>query len=439
MAAVPAFDRLTAMAVDLTGVAVAVVTLADEHRARLLSARGMPPTFSPDEVPVGDSFCQFVVARGAEWIVDDVEAEPLLRDLPTTKELEAASWAGFPVRGPDGEVVGSLCLVDRANRRWTPEHITLLRHIAEAASSEIALRLALWEAAEARGLAEAHARESDAHASAARRETRRAQQRAEEAADLARTLQESLLPTSMPRTPGLDLGSRYRAGAGGSEVLGDFYDVFPIPSGWGLVLGDVCGKGVTAARTTALARSTVRALGHAEEDPQAVLGALNEVLVEWFGDRRSFVTAVYATLRPRGDGFVATVASAGHPAGFVLGRAGMVTALQDGGRVLGLLPEAKVAVESVDLAPGDSLVLFTDGVTESRRQSDRVQFDEDGVATALRSLAADSSADSVAEAVSAAALRHAEGLVQDDTAVLVARALAGTCAGDRPLEVAQHS
>ena len=230
----------------------------------------------------------------------------------------------------------------------------------------------------------------------------------------------------MPTMPGLELGTRYRPGAGGAEVLGDFYDVFPTPTGWGLVVGDVCGKGLSAARTTALARSTVRAVGHTEDDPELVLTTLNEVLHEWFGDRRSFVTAAYATLRREGDRCVVTVASAGHPAGFVVGGDGCVTALRDGGRVLGILPETRIAVESRSLAEGDSLVLFTDGVTESTRQEDRVQFDEAGVAAALRGMGSDRTADEIAEIVSGAALAHSGGRVQDDTAVLVVRNHAGS-------------
>lgn len=423
---IPAFDRLTAMAANLSGAPIAIVTLVDAYRSSFAGAFGLDEDGDrPAAMPVGDSFCQFVVAGREEWVVDDVASEPLLCDLPPSKELEAAAWAGFPVRDPDGHVLESLCVIDRVVRHWSGAEIELFRHVADAVSTEIALRCALREAEDASARAATHAAESDRHAREARRQAHRAEERAAEVGDLARTLQESLLPTRIPRMPGLEIGARYRAGAGGTEVLGDFYDVFPIPDGWGLVVGDVCGKGVVAARTTALARSTVRAVAHGEDDPEVVLTTLNDVLHDWFGDRRSFVTAAYAALRHDGNGFRATVASAGHPAGFVLSATGEVTALTDGGRVLGLLPDTRIAVESMHLRRGDSLILFTDGVTESTRRSDRVQFEEEGVADALRGTRPGSTAEEIAELVSAAALAHADGQVQDDTAVLVVRSMVG--------------
>ncbi|MDL5160522.1 PP2C family protein-serine/threonine phosphatase [Actinomycetospora termitidis] len=298
-------------------------------------------------------------------------------------------------------------MIDYDVREWTAAELDMFRSVALAASSEVALRTAL--------------RSSETAARLAEEASRRAEEHAKEASELARVLQEALLPTSMPQIPGLELATRYRAGADGTKVLGDFYDVFPIPSGWGVVVGDVCGKGIQAARTTALARSTVRAVGHTEDDPEVVLTTLNEVLHVWFGDQRSFVTAAYAALHQHEHGVEVTVASAGHPAGFVVSWNGRVQRLHDGGRVLGIYAESDVAVENIPLEPGDSFVLFTDGITEARRPGDPAQFDEDGVDRTLRALAPGTSADGIATAVSDAALAHAGGEVSDDTAVLVLR------------------
>src|SRR6185437_14947317 len=88
-------------------------------------------------------------------------------------------------------------------------------------------------------------------------------------AELAQTLQESLLPPWLPQIPGLQLAACYIAGGTGAEVLGDFYDVFPsLPGSWGVVVGDVCGKGAGAAKSTAMARYTLRAEAHQQRPVQ---------------------------------------------------------------------------------------------------------------------------------------------------------------------------
>lgn len=402
------FDRLTAMVAAMCGAPVVMFTIRDDQLTSFRGAIGLPEAIeSGPAVPMQDSMCQFVITDGVEMIVPDVRNDPALGCLPPAHLLGAGSYAGFPVHDPDGSTLGSLCVIDYDVRDWTPAELDMFRSVALAASSEVALRTAL--------------RTSEIAARQAEEASRRAEEHAKEASDLARVLQEALLPTATPRIPGLELATRYRAGADGTKVLGDFYDVFPVPSGWGVVVGDVCGKGIQAARTTALARSTVRAVGHAEDDPEVVLTTLNEVLHVWFGDQRSFATAVYATLHQGAHGVEVTVASAGHPAGFVVCCDGRVQRLHDGGRVLGIYAESDVAVEKVRLGPGDGLVLFTDGITEARRHGNPEQFDEDGVDRTLRALSPGTSADGIATAVSNAALAHAGGEVSDDTAVLVLR------------------
>src|SRR3954466_13246705 len=120
-------------------------------------------------------------------------------------------------------------------------------------------------------------------------------------------------------------------------------------AGFGVVIGDVCGQGALAARTTAMARSATRTAAHTEADPVQVLGIVNEVLHVWFAGHVSFLTAAYATFgeipqpagRPRA--WRVTLASAGHPPGFVRRADGTVEQLDGGGRVLGLFAESVVA------------------------------------------------------------------------------------------------
>lgn len=209
--------------------------------------------------------------------------------------------------------------------------------------------------------------------------------------------------------------------------MGDFYDVIPVEGGFGVVIGDVCGKGAQAARTTALARSAVRTAAHSERDPAAVLHTLNDVLHIWFGTRRSFLTATYSTFtRPAPDGppvWAVAVAAGGHPPGFVRRADGSAAQLDGGGQVLGITTDCPIHTELLLLNPGDSVVFYTDGITEARRPGDRVQFDEPGVHHVLSRLAADADADAIAAAVADTAYAYAGDHAEDDSGVVVIRIL----------------
>lgn len=421
-----AFDRLTRLAAALLDAPMVFVTLVDERRSYWKSTAGFdagPPEQRQNHVE--ESFCQFVVATGAEQIIPDTRADRRTRDMAALDALDIGAWVGLPIRSQDGEVLGTFCAMDTRRRDWSEQDLDVLRTLAQAAGGEIALRVALRQTQLAYAEAARHAANAEHHAAEAERNARRAERSAAEATELAETLQQSLLPADAPRIPGMEVAARYRPGGRGAEVLGDFYDVFPVTGGWGVVIGDVCGKGAWAARTTALARSTVRAVGHTEDSPEAVLTALNEVLHVWFSERRSFVTATYATLTAReGEGLDVVVVNGGHPPAFLLRAAGEVIRLQEGGRALGIRADARVSCEETTLSPGDSLVFYTDGITESRVIGGE-QFGEDGIEAALAALPAAPGAETVADAIASAALEHAGGVVLDDTAVIVVRSPAG--------------
>lgn len=419
-----AFDRLTRLVSDLIAAPMVFVTLVDERRSYWKSTAGFdagPPEQRQNLVE--ESFCQFVVNAGSEQTIPDTRADSRTRDMAAVEALDITAWVGIPIHSSDGQVLGTFCAMDTEVRHWNERDLEVLRTMAHAAAGEIALRVALRETQQAYAEAERHAENAERQARLAEVNAQRAQQSAAEATELAETLQQSLLPVDTPRIPGMEVAARYRPGGGGAEVLGDFYDVFPVPGGWGVVIGDVCGKGAWAARTTALARSTVRAVGHTEGSPRAVLTALNEVLHVWFSDRRSFVTATYATLTAAESperGLCVVAGNGGHPPAFVLRADGEVRQLDEGGRALGLLPAAKIACEETRLAPGDSLIFCTDGITESRVRGGE-QFGEDGIARTLAQLPTGVSAEDIADAMSTAALDHAAGAVPDDTAVVVVR------------------
>ncbi|MCE0766892.1 SpoIIE family protein phosphatase [Pseudonocardia kujensis] len=408
-----AFNRLTRLAAILLGTSMVALTVVDDVRSFLKGAPHPEAMTGRDgiyEAPVYDAACHVVIDAGDEICAPDVSLEPRLRDLPQIKEFEAAAWLGVPILDPDGYVVGNFCAMDRVVREWTDEHREALRGLALVAGGEIALRRALADAARATAEAERHAAEAE---------------------ELAWTLQASLLPPRPPRLPGATIGARFEPGGTGVEVMGDFWDVVPVPGGFGLVVGDVCGKGAAAARTTALARSAVRTavLGEpADGDGAAVLRTLNDVLLGWFSDpifggRVGFVSATYCTFRRpvAGGAWQVDVAGAGHPPGLVRRAAGAVEHLTGGGMILGLTPGAVVGSQRLELGPGDALVLYTDGVTEAHRVGDPDQFDETGLAAVLADLPAGTGPQDTAEALVDAARSRSDGRSPDDAGVVVVR------------------
>lgn len=241
---------------------------------------------------------------------------------------------------------------------------------------------------------------------------------------LATTLQASLLPPRLPEIPGIELGHRYAPAGTGMVVGGDFYDVFDTGNGWAAVIGDVCGKGAGAAAVTALVRYSVRTAAMQSDDPADLLRTVNDaVLAQETGDR--FCTLAYVRFIPNNDGSVALrISLAGHPQPLAVRRSGDVDGVGRYGPPLGMLPV--VAHETVDevLAPGEALVLFTDGVTEARRGLD--QFGTSRLQATLSMAAVGSSADEMAEAVERAAAAFQDGSPKDDIAVLVVQATGGS-------------
>jgi GAF domain-containing protein len=184
---------------------------------------------------------------------------------------------------------------------------------------------------------------------------------------MARALQRSLLPRRLPSIPGLELAVRYIPFGEGHDVGGDFYDVFSgLDDSWGLLIGDVCGKGPEAASIVGIARHTVRGLATALSRPSAILEALNRAILDespW--DR--FCTACYVRLRPDGPGFRATVALGGHLPPFVLSPDGSVRQVGEPGSLLGVLDHPELSDAVFDLRPGELLLMYTDGLEEPGR------------------------------------------------------------------------
>ncbi|MFJ6370238.1 PP2C family protein-serine/threonine phosphatase [Streptomyces virginiae] len=252
----------------------------------------------------------------------------------------------------------------------------------------------------------------------ARRESEHERERLQQ---LAATLQQTLLPPTLANVPGLDVAAHYHI-ASADEVGGDFYDLFPLAAGtWGMFLGDVCGKGAAAAAVTSLARYTLRAAAVYDPDPAAVLGNLNRVLHhEYNGHDPRFCTVVFGLLTPDEDrgGFHITLAGGGHPPALLMRADGTADYLPTpGGQLIGVLPDAHIATTTFRLDPGDTLLLYTDGLTEAHTTTaDKDRYGDKALLALGHELAPTTAEHTVASIRGLLATLGAG--VDDDTAVL---------------------
>ncbi|WP_327177757.1 SpoIIE family protein phosphatase [Streptomyces sp. NBC_01335] len=263
---------------------------------------------------------------------------------------------------------------------------------------------------------------------AAEEATRRAQADRTRLQDALAVLQQALLPDSLPPVPGMEAAAHYHT-ASPDRLGGDFYDVFPVDdTRFAFFLGDVCGKGPQAAAITALTRHTLRAAALHDPDPVSALATLNTVLYERYsGDDPRYCTAVFGVLEPApAPGQVDVhLASGGHPPALVLRADGRADYLPTpGGLLVGILPDPAFVTADTRLAPGDTLLLYTDGLTEARTGPDGTGFYGD---EALRDFARSRAGDP-AHAVVAALTGLLDGFgegLTDDTALLALGVPAG--------------
>ncbi len=240
---------------------------------------------------------------------------------------------------------------------------------------------------------------------------------------IAFDLQSSLLPVALPVVPGAELAAEYRAGAEQMVVGGDFYDVFPGAAGWTAIIGDVAGRGASAAARTSMARHTAREAARHDDDPASILTALNRAIdADKRRDQLDLITAICLRLMPGPDGVAVSYASAGHPAPILVRADGQAAQVDGSGTILGLIPEMQYATTELLLAPGDVLFLYTDGLTESRRAG--VLFGEARLVELLSELVASGASVATLAAEPLAAAAAYNELHDDDMATLVIRALA---------------
>jgi serine phosphatase RsbU (regulator of sigma subunit) len=232
------------------------------------------------------------------------------------------------------------------------------------------------------------------------------------------SMQHSLLPRVRPEIPGLDVGDIYESSAR-VDVGGDVYDYLPLEDGrLAVVLGDVTGHGIDAAADMAMAKFVFRSLAREHSDPEDFLAAANDVVVGEISPAK-FITMLYLTVDPR-SGELAC-ASAGHPAPRVVTAAGQVSALPVAGMALGIESDQKYEEVRAQLEPGAAIVLYTDGLLETRRGAE--QYGEDRLEATVAANAARASVE-IARALVEDCRAFAQGDLGDDCAVVVIKRLA---------------
>jgi serine phosphatase RsbU (regulator of sigma subunit) len=325
-----------------------------------------------------------------------------LRGFPPTPSrlIDAATlpdWlipSGFPLP------VGSATITPLPGHGVSVGALVLLRHAANDVFSEGDAELARLFAARA-----------GAALSAARLYA--------EQASVARTLMRDLLPPQLQPMHGIEFAGGYRASEDYEVVGGDFYDVHPAATANGetlVVLGDVCGKGLEAAMLTGKIRNTLQALTPLAADHQAVLELLNGAMLS--AEHARFATLVLASVTNRDGTVLLRLTSAGHLPPLIVRDGGRVEQADTCGTLIGALPDIEAQSFETTLAPGETCVLYTDGVTEARGGPlGDYMFGEERLAAALAECSG-MPAQAVVERVMTLASEWIGEQVHDDIAVV---------------------
>ena len=353
-----AFDRIAAIAADLLDVPIALVSIVDQDRIWFKARHGL----DVNEVGRDPGLCASAILSAEPWVVSDALTDPRALANPLVAgEMGLRFYAGVALTTHDGHNLGTLCVLDRKPRQISERQTRALTLLGSVVMDELELRLS------------------------ARRSVDDAEERALERERHVQALQKSLLPPVLPDIPFVRLAAVYQP-ASRLEVGGDFYDVFPIDEqSWGFSMGDVCGKGPVAAGVTSSARWSMRTAAIHHGLPSAVLRETNQAILSSIEPHSplegSFVTALFAVVRPHADGVHVRLALAGHPQPAVLRASGYVETVGTPGSLLGILKETHATDVDVELEPGDTLVLFTDGVLDSGRPQ---RLGQEGLEDTLR-------------------------------------------------------
>lgn len=238
-------------------------------------------------------------------------------------------------------------------------------------------------------------------------------QRLEEELSIARDIQKKLLPDAPPSVPGYDF-----AGMNDSthQVGGDYYDFIPIDGEHiAIAIGDVSGKGVPASLLMANVQASLHALIHADWPLADIVSRINNIIYA-NTSMDKFITFFIGVIELTTGKF--TYVNAGHNPPMLRRRNGDIEELHTGGLILGMMPDAPFQQATLDLFPGDELILFTDGVSEAMNEEDE-EFTEERIAAILRESKAES-AQALLDEIKTAVKKFTRNMPQSDDITMLA-------------------
>jgi phosphoserine phosphatase RsbU/P len=369
---------------EATGYDLCLIGILDETReeVRIAAANGLQSSIWVDTgIPVGEKVCGQAVAEGRPITIHGMESEDRIC-VALTEAEEACAAAAIPINLGD-KTIGVLCVYAKGDEPIPESDIGLLTTMAAFAAI---------------GIQNSRAYERERH--------------------IAETLQRSFLPDIPPSIGNFELAHLYRPALEEAEIGGDFYDFFRTGANqYGLVIGDVAGKGVEAAVTAAMGKYMMRAFAWEDPNPEAVLNRLNNALLVNVIPG-NFVTIIYGVLDL--DTSVLTFVNAGHELPLLhKSKSGMLNTVDVKGTAAGILPDAKYNAGQIAFEPEDSLLLYTDGATDARRGRDF--FDVSGLAAAMLKYCDRWSAQECIEGVFQTIMEFSGGKIRDDIAMMAIR------------------
>ena len=330
-----------------------------------------------------------VLQEKTSLLVRDAQLDQALRDQMSIVEHKVRSIIAVPLQTND-RVIGLIYLDSpEMVREFTREDLNLLTVMANVAAIRIE-----------------HARLS---------EVEEAERAMEKDMQQAALIQKRLLPSRAPLVTGLDIAGKTTSCR---TVGGDYYDFLEFPDGHlGMLVGDVAGKGMPAALLMSSLQARVQVLFEESNGLARKIGRLNKSICSNCPDNR-FITFFMTVVDPASGDLVYT--NAGHNPPLVVRDGGGFETLGGGGVILGILPEAVYQESRMSLNPGDTLVLFSDGVTEAVNPADE-DFGEERLAALVAALR-DRPAAEIVGAIEAAVSEFTRGAPPaDDITVVVAR------------------
>jgi sigma-B regulation protein RsbU (phosphoserine phosphatase) len=342
------FDRICALAARIFNVPIATVTIVDEDRIWFKAATGLPA----GQIPRDPGLCASAILTDAPYLVTDAAVDPRILNNPLVRgELGLRFYAAAPIVTADGHRLGTVDVIDTQPRQVTDAELDRLADLAAIVADELELRRAALR-----------------QATTERAARQRVEAEWHHAQDVATALGHNLVPSRLAQVPGLETAAFHQP-LSDDHIGGDFYDLFPTDATgtWAVFLGDVCGKGLAAAALTALVRYTLRAAALIDDDPAAVLANLHHtIMLDPETNEYSYCTLAYSRLQPQPGGYRLTITVAGHPPPLLIRGDGATTTVAGTGPAAGLLADATYSATTIDLYPGDTLVLYTDGITDLR-------------------------------------------------------------------------